>query len=242
MMINRERITHVNDTINMKKPHILIVEDEMAIRNLLRYAFEIAGFSVSEAADVVAAKNCLAVERPDLIVLDWMLPKVSGIQFTKQLKKDPFTRDTPIIFLSAKATEEDKVHGLAAGADDYVIKPFSPRELVARVHAILRRGPLKEINESLVVGNLTMDLKSERVFLNNEPIKLAPIEFRLLRFFMQFPNRVHTRETLLTQVWERDVNIDDRTVDVHVRRLRKALKKQDQLIETVRGSGYRFNQ
>lgn len=224
----------------MKKPHILIVEDEMAIRNLLRYAFEIADFTVSEAENALLAKKSILEKQPDLIVLDWMLPKISGLQFTRQLKKDPYTRNTPILFLSAKATEEDKVEALAAGADDYVIKPFSPRELVARVKAIMRRGPLKEKNEYLCVDQLKLDVKSERVFLGDEPLKLAPTEFRLLRFLMQFPNRVHTREALLSQVWQSDAEIDDRTVDVHVRRLRKALKQCDHLIETVRGSGYRM--
>ncbi len=224
----------------MIKPHILIIEDETAIRNMLRTTFEIAHFSVAEAENVDAAKNCLLKKIPNLIVLDWMLPKISGIQFTKQLKKNPKTRNIPIIFLSAKATEEDKIQGLSVGADDYVIKPFSPRELVARVHAILRRGHIKENNELLIAGNLKIDLKDERVFINETLIKLAPTEFRLLRYFMQFPNRVHSREFLLSQVWGGNTDIDDRTVDAHVTRLRKALKNQNKIIETVRGSGYRF--
>lgn len=225
----------------MKAAHILIVEDEAAIRTMLRYALEIAGFSVALAEDVDAAKVCLFQKRPNLILLDWMLPKKSGIQFTIELKQESQTQDIPIIFLSAKAAEEDKVRALAVGADDYITKPFSPRELIARVRAVLRRSSVHVKNKLFIFGELQLDINNERVLLESKPIKLAPTEFRLLRFLMEFPNRVHTREKLLTQVWGHAVDVDERTVDVHVRRLRKTLKKYDHLIETVRGSGYRLS-
>ena len=223
---------------------ILVVEDEPPIRIMIRYALEKSGFEVQEAADAVTAKTCIATKVPDLILLDWMLPKLSGIDFIRRLKKEPATQRIPIIMLTAKAEEENKVMSLESGADDYVVKPFSPRELIARINAVLRRGSEEDINGVITVRGLTLDTKSQRCTINNESIKLGPLEFRLLCFFMQHPDRVYSRAELLTYVWGDQAYIDERTVDVHIRRLRRQLKSDDHdtLIQTVHGSGYRFSE
>ncbi len=226
------------------KKQVLIIEDELPIRSMLRYALEMAGFSVDEASDARQAEQKLAKQLPDFILLDWMLPERSGIEFTKQLKKNKLTQNIPIILLTAKAEEENKILGLEAGADDYVVKPFSPRELIARIKAVLRRGPLELPDGTITVRNMKVNTDNQRVTIADEAIKLGPLEYRLLCFLLTHPNRVYSRDELLTHVWGGDAYIDERTVDVHIRRLRKQLKpgNHDTLVQTVHGSGYRFSE
>lgn len=227
----------------MPVPHILIVEDEIAIREMLHIALDKAGFSVAEAADVQQARLSIFNRLPDLILLDWMLPEVSGLEFARQLKKDPKMKSLPIIMLTAKTEESDKVRGLEVGADDYVTKPFSPRELIARIKAVLRRTSTVDDTKQLIIDKLCLDTIEHRVSVGGEEILMGPTEFRLLHFFMQHPERVYNRTQMLDQVWGNDVYIEERTVDVHIRRLRKALATYgyDDLIQTVRGVGYRFS-
>ncbi|MCH9769990.1 MAG: phosphate regulon transcriptional regulator PhoB [Gammaproteobacteria bacterium] len=222
---------------------ILIVEDEPAIRAMLCYALEPAGFSVQEAGDVSVAEILIAEKIPDLILLDWMLPQQSGIEFTKHLKQKRLTENIPIIMLTAKAEEENKVLGLEVGADDYIVKPFSPRELIARIHAVLRRGPLEHPDGTIRFDGLSIDTRSQRVSIDDQPLKLNPLEYRLLCFLLSHQDRVYTRDALLTHVWGGDSYIDERTVDVHVRRLRKRLEASgySQFVQTVHGTGYRFS-
>ena len=223
---------------------ILIVEDEQAIRGMIRLALETANFVVEEAEDTTEAKRVMANQLPDLILLDWMLPAMSGIEFTKRLKQDPLTRGIPIIMLTAKAEEENKVIGLESGVDDYVIKPFSPRELIARIRAVLRRGPLESPDGTIEAKELVVDTRSQRASIGDKPLKLGPLEYRLLCFFMTHQDRVYSRDQLLTHVWGGDAYLDDRTVDVLVRRLRKQLSPHgyDKWIQTIHGSGYRFSE
>lgn len=223
--------------------NILLVEDEAPIRHMLRFTLEAAGFDVSEAADCKAARDSMAKRLPQLIILDWMLPQQSGIDFTRQLKKDQITRDIPIIMLTAKADEDNKIRGLECGADDYVVKPFSPRELVARIRTVLRRGPMLSPNDRITVGKLQIDLKAQTVSVAGMPVKLGRLEYRLLLFLVTHPDRVYSRDELLTHVWSGDTYIDERTVDVVVRRARKELAKhyQDKCIKTKHGSGYYFS-
>jgi len=222
---------------------ILIVEDEPAIRELLAVNLRHAGYRVSEAPDADSAQSLVALERPDLIVLDWMLPGLSGVDYARRLRCGESTRQTPIIMLTARAQEGDKLHGFEAGADDYVTKPFSPRELTARIRALLRRtGPDGGSDEILEVGSLRLEQETHRVFANGQAIELSPTEFKLLACFMRNPERVMSRSRLLDNVWGDSVFLEERTVDVHIRRLRLALRPSglDKLIETVRGGGYRF--
>lgn len=223
---------------------ILIVEDELSIRSMIRYALEKAEFQVQEAQDTEQADTLINTKKPDLILLDWMLPKQSGIDFTKHLKKQPSTQHIPIILLTAKAEEEHKVTGLESGADDYVVKPFSPRELIARIRAVLRRGPVEVASKVLALRALQVDTQSQRVTVSGQSIKLGPLEYRLLCFFMQHQDRVYSRDELLTHVWGENTYVDERTVDVHIRRLRKQLSidAHERLIQTVHGSGYRFSE
>ncbi len=226
------------------KQTILIVEDEVPIRTMVRYALEKAGFSVKEAADAVLAEHVITEQLPDLILLDWMLPNMSGLEFTRRLKKNTITQGVPIILLTAKAEEDNKVMGLEVGADDYVVKPFSPRELVARIRAVLRRGGVHEDSGLLQVRHLTVDTKSQRCSISGQPVKLGPLEFRLLCFFLRHRDRVYSRDELLTYVWGEHAYVDERTVDVHIRRLRRNLTEGEhhKLIQTVHGSGYRFSE
>lgn len=224
----------------MMKPRVLIVEDEPALVTLLRYNLEREGFDVSEATDGEEAMVSVAEQRPDLIVLDWMLPHLSGLEVCRQLRRAPETRATPIIMLTAKGEEQDRVRGLESGADDYVTKPFSPAEVVARVRAVLRRTKPTTVDETLSYADVVMDLANHRVVRNGEPVHLGPTEFRLLRHFMENPGRVFSRDQLLDAAWDRDAEVEPRTVDVHIRRLRKALNHADRadLIRTVRAFGY----
>jgi two-component system, OmpR family, phosphate regulon response regulator PhoB len=222
---------------------LLLVEDEPAIREMLGYSLERAGYEVVHAEDVGAARRAIADRIPDLVILDWMLPDVSGVEYARALKRDEVTRAVPIIMLTARADEDDKVRGLDAGADDYMTKPFSTRELLARVAAVLRRAAPGAAEERVEAGGLALDLAGHRVSADGETVALGPTEFRLLAFFMTHPERVYARGQLLDRVWGGNVYVEERTVDVHIRRLRKALEPsgKDALIQTVRGAGYRFS-
>lgn len=221
---------------------ILVVEDEVPIREMIVFHLSRAGFETLEAGDCRAARELLANERPDLALIDWMLPDVSGLELTRMLKRDKENDDLAIIMLTARADEYDKVAGLDSGADDYVTKPFSPRELVARIQAVLRRADADN-DETLTAGVLTLDTAGHRVSANGTEVRLGPTEFRLLRFLMTHPDRVYSRSQLLDRVWGANVYVEERTVDVHIRRLRKALAAEaaDDYIQTVRGAGYRFS-
>jgi two-component system phosphate regulon response regulator PhoB len=226
----------------MTTQRILVVEDEAPIRQMIAFNLSRAGFAVDEAEDSAAARNCIADTRPDLVLIDWMLPDSSGLELTRALRRDEAYRDLPIIMLTARAEEHDKVLGLDSGADDYITKPFSSRELLARVNARLRIVAPNS-DEPLVLESLQLDPVSHRVTVAGEEIRLGPTEFRLLRFFMQNPDRVYGRGQLLDLVWGRNVYVEERTVDVHVRRLRQALEpfSADKYVQTLRGAGYRFS-
>ena len=222
---------------------ILIVDDEPPIREVIRFALEVAEFQVLEAAHASEARNQIAAENPDLILLDLMLPGRSGLELARELKQNNKTREIPIIILTAKTQERDKVAGLDIGADDYITKPFSPRELVARIKAVMRRTTPTGPDVEIEVNGLLVDPASHRVTANGEGLGLAPTEYRLLHFFMSHPDRAFDRSQILDAVWGDDVFVDERTVDVHIRRLRKLLEptKHQNLIQTVRGVGYRFS-
>ncbi len=223
--------------------HILVVEDEKPIREMIAFGLRRSGYEVSEAADTSRARACIADKRPDLILVDWMLPDMSGLELTRLLKRDKETREVPVIMLTARSDEHDKVAGLDSGADDYVTKPFSPRELLARIAAVLRRTAPASANEVIEFNGLKLDDSSHRVTVGDQVVTLGPTEYRLLLFFMSHPERVYTRSQLLDRVWGGNVYVEERTVDVHIRRLRKALEafKADHYIQTVRGAGYRFS-
>lgn len=221
---------------------ILIIEDEAAIRDMVRYALESAQFDVLEAHDYQKARRILAEHLPNLILLDWMLPTTSGITITKQLRQDPLTKNIPIIMLTAKAEENNRVKGFEVGVDDYIVKPFSPRELIARIKAVLRRGVLTSLDEIIEVQSLKVDTANHKVYINEQEIDIGPTEYRLLVFFITHLDRVYSRSQILSHVWGQDTYIDERTVDVHIRRLRNALapSQYDRYIQTVRGIGYRY--
>lgn len=224
-------------------PTILVVEDEPAIRELLKVNLVDAGYDVHEAEDAESAQRALHERLPDLLLLDWMLPGQSGLALARRLRGDSRTRDLPIIMLTARSDEADKVAGLEAWVDDYVTKPFSPRELKARIKAVLRRRAPEAAQETLQVGPLKLDPVAHRVTALDREVALGPTEFRLLRLLLARPDRVHSRSQLLDLVWGDHVYIEERTVDVHIRRLRLALEphRLERMIETVRGSGYRLN-
>ena len=221
------------------KPHVLIVEDEAALVTMLRYNLESEGYRVSEAVDGEEAILLVIEEPPDLILLDWMLPSLSGIEVCRRIRRNESARDVPIIMLTARGEDSDRVRGLDSGADDYITKPFSPRELMARVRAVLRRSQPSD-NERLVYGDIEMDLARHWVQRGGRDLHLGPTEYRLLRHFLESPGRVFSREQLLDAVWGRDVYVEARTVDVHIRRLRKTLNEGGlpDLIRTVRSAGY----
>ena len=222
---------------------ILVVDDEAPIRDMLRVALEMAEYQVLEAGDAQQAHALIVDKKPDLVLLDWMLPGTSGIELARRLKKDDMTREVPIIMLTAKGEEDNKIQGLEIGADDYITKPFSPRELVARLKAVLRRTDSLTDAEPLQVDGLSLDPSSHRVSINGTPVQMGPTEYRLLEFFLTHQERVYTRGQLLDHVWGGNVYVEERTVDVHIRRLRKALSiaEHDKFIQTVRGAGYRFS-
>lgn len=222
---------------------VLIVEDEQAIRQLVTHTLTNAGFDVLQAADAEQARILIHDTPPDLILMDWMLPGASGVELTRMLKAEKVTRDIPVIMLTARGDEEDKVRGLDSGAEDYISKPFSPKEMIARIRAVLRRVAPHATEEAVAVGKLTLDPSSHRVSYNGTTVDMGPTEFRLLHFFMTHQEKVYSRSRLLDRVWGTNVYIEERTVDVHIRRLRKALEPYgaERLLQTVRGAGYRFS-
>ncbi len=222
---------------------ILVVEDEPAIRDMIGFALKQAGFQYDESEDAEQALAAVASGPPDLVLLDWMLPGMSGADLVRRLRGEEITAGLPIIMLTARVGENDRVHGLELGADDYVTKPFSPRELIARINAVLRRSVAVAGEQPIEFDGLCLDPVGHRVRTDGETLALAPTEFRLLHFFMSHPDRVYSREQLLDRVWGRGVFVEERTVDVHIRRLRKALagRGYDRFIQTVRGTGYRFS-
>jgi two-component system phosphate regulon response regulator PhoB len=221
---------------------ILIVDDEAPIREMIAVALEMAGFQCFEAGTTQDAHSQVVDQSPDMIILDWMLPDTSGIEFARRLRRDPMTAEIPIIMLTAKGAEDNKVKGLEAGADDYITKPFSPRELVARLKAVLRRTIPAGVEDPIEVNGLILNPACHRVTAKDNEVELGPTEYRLLQFFMTHQERAYSRAQLLDQVWGGNVYVEERTVDVHIRRLRKALGNDYQdLIQTVRGTGYRFS-
>ncbi len=222
------------------KPLILIVEDEPSLVELLRYNLEKADFEVQTARDGDEALVAIDERRPDLVLLDWMLPMTSGLEVCRRIRRQPETRDLPIVMLTARGEEADRVRGLESGADDYVTKPFSPNELIARVRAVMRRSRPATAADKLEFADLSMDLVAHRVSRGDRRVHLGPTEFRLLRYLLEHPGRVFSREQLLNAVWGHDIYVEPRTVDVHIRRLRKAINGPDErdLIRTVRAAGY----
>lgn len=232
----------LNQELTMKDK-ILIIEDEAAIREMLGYALMKDGYSFEEASDVEEARPIISKQKPDLILLDWMLPGMSGVDYARRLRSEADTKDIPIIMLTAKGEESDKVRALDTGADDYITKPFSTKELLARIRAVMRRTSQEEPVEVIEIQGLRLDPETYRVTANDEIIEISPTEFRLLHFFITHPERVYSRSQLLDQVWGQNVYVEERTVDVHIRRLRKTLApfEFDRFIQTVRSIGYRFS-
>lgn len=232
-----------SDQVNdMSTRSILIVDDEPAIRDVIAAALEMAGYRTLEAGNAQQAHALVVDQKPDLILLDWMMPGTSGVELARRLKRDSLTQEIPIIMLTAKGEEEHKISGLDAGADDYITKPFSPRELVARLKAVLRRSTPAGVESAIEIQGLTLDPTSHRVFTHGTELSVGPTEFKLLQFFMTHTERAYSRSQLLDQVWGGNVYVDERTVDVHIRRLRKALGDEHKdLVQTVRGTGYRFS-
>ena len=227
----------------MTRNRILIIDDEPAIREMVAMALELADFEVLEAENAQQGHEIIVDERPDLVLLDWMLPAVSGIELARRLKKDDATNEIPIIMLTAKNDEDNKIQGLDVGADDYITKPFSTRELISRIKAVLRRMNSTVAEKAIDVEGLCLDPVSHRISANDHPIDMGPTEYRLLEFFMTHQERAYSRTQLLDQVWGANVYVEDRTIDVHIRRLRKALAPHgfDRFVQTVRGTGYRFS-
>lgn len=223
--------------------NILLVEDEPAIQELIAANLARAGHHVVRASDAETAQRIVREALPDLVLLDWMLPGASGVQLAKQLRQDERSKDLPIILLTARSEDTDKELGLNQGADDYLTKPFSPRELIARINALLRRRAPQKTSEVIEVKGLLLDPADQRVYGNGQPVSFGPTEFKLLHFFMTHPERVYSRRQLLDLVWGDHVFVEERTVDVHIRRLRRALEPSgfDRFVQTVRGAGYRFS-
>ena len=222
---------------------ILLVEDDEAIRRMVVFNLERAGFQTLEAEDCQQARIAIADHRPDLILLDWMLPDLSGPEFARSLRRDEDTRELPVIMLTARGMEDDKIRGFESGADDYITKPFAARELLARIQAVLRRASPASDEDEVSANGLVLNVASHRVFADEQPIELGPTEYRMLKFFMTHQDRVYSRAQLLDHVWGGGVYVEERTVDVHILRLRKALKPygKERFIQTVRGAGYRFS-
>ena len=222
---------------------VLVIEDESSIREMLCFVLEQQGYQTIEAADYNSGIQFVTEEIPDLILLDWMLPGGSGVNLLKYIKKNENIRNIPVVMITARSEESDKIKGLEVGADDYITKPFSPKELVARLNAVMRRIAPTTLNETIEVKGLKLNPISHRITINNQPLDMGPTEFKMLHFFMTHQDRVFSRDQLLNNIWGTNVYVEDRTVDVHIRRLRKAIKEDnhDKLIQTVRGSGYRFS-
>ena len=232
----------------MSESTILIVDDEAAIRDMVGITLDLAGFSSISASDAREAHISVIDNKPDLVLLDWMLPGGSGIELARRLRRDEITSSLPIIMLTAKATEDNKVQGLSEGVDDYIIKPFSPRELVARIKTVLRRANGRQKDKALQVFDLLLDPTSHRITIEDKPLEMGPTEFRLLKFFMLNQEKVFSRDHIQDAVWGVNVYLEERTIDVHIRRLRKALSSIEntaidyaKLVQTVRGAGYRFS-
>jgi len=228
--------------VTEKKISVLVVDDESAIREMIRFALGRAGMKVRCAEDGLEALNKISEKTPDILLLDWMMPGISGLELTRRLRRNSRTAEIPIIMLTARVTEDDKVAGLNAGTDDYIIKPFSPRELVARIQAVLRRASPGDVDGKIKLGDITINSVSRQVYFNDEPVHIGPTEYRLLEFFMTHNGRSFSREQLLDHVWGTNTYLEERTVDVHIRRLRKLLTAADldKYVQTVRGHGYRF--
>ncbi len=242
--MNEPRPAAMRETVNERAPRILVVEDESSLALLLVYNLESEGFIVEHVDRGDEAELRLAEAPPDLVILDWMLPGVSGLEICRRLRAREDTRDMPVIMLTARGEESERVRGLSVGADDYVVKPFSTPELMARVHALLRRARPERVASRLTAGDIDLDRETRRVKRAGREIHLGPTEFRLLEYFMEKPGRVFTRAQLLDSVWGMSADIDERTVDVHVGRLRKALirSREKDPIRTVRGAGYSFDE
>lgn len=229
----------------MNRKTVLIVDDEPAIRDMLKVALEMADFHCIEATNAHEAQIIVTDNPPDLVLLDWMMPGISGIELLRRWRKDEETANLPVIMLTAKAEEDNAIRGLDVGADDYITKPFSPRELASRIKALIRRSIPKASQDHLIAGELHLDTISHIFSIKGKPLSLGPTEYRILELFMRNPNRAYTREQLLNNVWGANVYIDERTIDVHIRRLRKALSIDnhgyENIIQTVRGFGYRFS-
>lgn len=234
----------MNDQVTIMPRHtILVVDDETSIREMLAISLESAGYNVLQAENAKTAHSLVLDKHPDLILLDWMMPVTTGLELLRRLKRDEMTDHIPVIMLTAKAEESSKISGLDSGADDYIAKPFSPRELLSRIKAILRRVSREELKNTIVVGGLEFDPLEHRISIAGNLINLAPTEFRLLQFFLTHQERVYSRDQILDYVWGKNVYLDERTVDVHIRRLRKAISVagHDEYVQTVRGAGYRFS-
>jgi two-component system phosphate regulon response regulator PhoB len=234
----------MNDQVTIMPRHtILVVDDETSIREMLVISLESAGYNVLQAENAKTAHSLVLDKHPDLILLDWMMPVTTGLELLRRLKRDEMTDHIPVIMLTAKVEESSKISGLDSGADDYIAKPFSPRELLSRVKAILRRVSREELKDTIVVGDLEFDPLEHRISVAGNLINLAPTEFRLLQFFLTHQERVYSRDQILDYVWGKNVYLDERTVDVHIRRLRKAISVagHDEYVQTVRGAGYRFS-
>ena len=227
----------------MTEQRILVVDDEQPIRDMLSMSLEAVGFEVIEAGSAQEAHGIIVDQKPDLVLLDWMMPGTSGLELLRRLKRSEVTENLPVVMLTAKTEEDSTITGLDSGADDYIAKPFSPRELVSRVKAVLRRTGKDEPKEPIEVKGLLFDPIGHRVSIDNKLVNLGPTEFKLLQFFLTHQERVYTRDQILDYVWGGNVYIDERTVDVHIRRLRKAVSGSghDKFVQTVRGSGYRFS-
>lgn len=228
--------------MSLNQTQVLVVDDEPAIRDMIAFALDRAGMEVQTAGNAGEALVSITRERPDVILMDWMMPGVSGIELTRRLRREPYTQDIPIIMLTARVTEDDKVAGLEAGADDYIVKPFSPRELLARIRAVLRRSVHTDEHGQITAGELRLDTISRRVTHLELEIHLGPTEYRLLEFFMSHAGRAYSRSQLLDHVWGANAYLEERTVDVHIRRLRQALEPAgvSHYLQTIRGHGYRF--
>ncbi len=227
----------------MSERKILVVEDDEGIRRMIVFNLERAGFKVVEAGDCHEARVAVADQLPDLVLLDWMLPDQSGPEFARSLRRDELTREIPVIMLTARSLEDDKIRGFESGIDDYITKPFASRELIARINAVIRRASPAGRDDEVEADGLVLNVASHRVLANGEPVELGPTEFRMLKFFMTHQDRVYSRGQLLDQIWGGGVYVEERTVDVHILRLRKALSQfgYERLVQTVRGAGYRFS-
>tara|TARA_Y100000813_G_scaffold181900_1_gene151239 strand:+ start:65 stop:781 length:717 start_codon:yes stop_codon:yes gene_type:complete len=227
----------------VRRKTVLIVDDEAAIREMVSLALETAKFNVLEASDSQEGRAIIIDSQPDVVLLDWMMPGTTGLELLRRLRRDPLTEKIPVILLTAKTSEDSKITGLDSGADDFISKPFSPKELVSRIRAVIRRSTVTEPSEPIKVGEMLFDPESHRVSICDEPVEIGPTEYRMLQFFLTHQERVYSRDQILDHVWGPNVYLDERTVDVHIRRLRKAISVagHEKYVQTVRGAGYRFS-